>query len=243
MELHLGLMTNKELSQWFGISEGGFRATKAKKLQELEKFARFEEYKGKVKILEIYIPQYMKISETVEMIKDEFTNNWSPNGLDSCSRVSLAIEEKIGEKSHLTPGTIYNYTRKTRNELYGVPYCERGTLGSCKYVWCKKKGDGVTAQYEFLTAEEEKIKNDLLKVYFGNTTEKQIMVKEMVDSGEITKDKAWDVLEKVTGMNNFYVFLKALEDKIGNKIVRGTLIEKDNQVFLKENDEFLLKDE
>ena len=53
-------MTNKELAQWFGVSEGTFRNSKKSKLKELEYFASFEEVKGKVNIKEIYFDTYSK---------------------------------------------------------------------------------------------------------------------------------------------------------------------------------------
>ena len=85
-----------------------------------------------------------------------------------------------------------------------------------------------TGKYDFLTPEEEKIKKDLQMKYFGDTTEKQILVKGMVETGEITKEEAWSVLEELTNMkaNGFAGFLSELQDKIGAPIVRGTLVER-----------------
>ena len=53
----------------------------------------------------------------------------------------------------------------------------------------------------------------------------------MIDTGEITKEEGWDVLESLT--NNvftneaFMSFLQELQELLGCKIVRGTLVIRD----------------
>jgi len=122
--------------------------------------------------------------------------------------------------------TAYNYTLKSRNDLFGKPFQEAGVLGSCQYVWCKQ--DNETGKLYFLTEEEEKIKGLLIKKYFGDATEKQIIVQGMIEAGEITKEEAWDILTKMTNMkgNNFLNFLKELQKMIGCRVIRGTLVQR-----------------
>ena len=234
MQLKLGIMTNKELAEWFGITDASFKSLKKKKLEELKNFAEFEEVKGKVNITKIIVPTYVKLgSKAYQRIKDEVDKEWSEDGLDSCSRVSLKIGEKLKNELAIAPGTIYNYTRQSRNELYGVPFQERGSIGSCVYLWCKKMGDGINTEYSLLTPEEEELKQTLIKKYFGDATEKQIIVKGMVEMGEIRKEEAWSVLEELTGMNNnnFIMFLSELQAKLGCQIVRGTLVDRDIEMI------------
>lgn len=90
-------------------------------------------------------------------------------------------------------------------------------MGNCKYLWCKK--DNETGMYHFLTEEEQAIKQKLQTKYFGDATEKQILVKAMVEVGEITKEDAWDVLEEMTNMKtgNFMMFLKELQAELGKE--------------------------
>ena len=90
-----------------------------------------------------------------------------------------------------------------------------------------------------LSEEEKKIKEDLQIKYFGDTTEKQILVKAMIEAGEISKEEAWSVLEEMTNMKNgnFLLFLGELQEKIGCKVVRGTLVQR-NHAALEESIEF-----
>lgn len=156
---------------------------------------------------------------------------WNASGLDSSKRVSLEIQHQL--MLPLTPGTVYQYTLKSRNELYGRPYGEPGALGRCSYTWCKKIGDGRTADIVYLTPEEEEIKQKLIRKYFGDVSEKQVIVKAMVESGEISKEEAWDVLEELTSMKgrgNFMAFLAELQETLNCMVIRGTIIEPNNLI-------------
>lgn len=232
MELKLGKMTGKELAEWFGIGEGSFKNNKEKKLEELKYFADYHLEGNKTKkviIDKIYEPVYSKKEggDTYQEVINKIDEIWSENGLDSCSRVGYEICELLDKEGvSKTPGTIIEYTRKGRNELYGKPFQEGGKLGNCIYIWCKR--DAETGRYNFLTEEEQKIKSQLQTKYFGDVTEKQILVKGMVEVGEISKEEAWDVLEELTNMRtgNFMMFLKELQQKVGCQVVRGTLVER-----------------
>lgn len=228
MELQLGLMTNQELADWFGIKEESFKRRKKDKLEELKLFAEFYEEKGKVMITEIYEPIYQKqLGKTKQMVVNKIDEVWSENGLDSCTRVGNEICELLNKEGvSRKPDTIIAYTRQGRNELYGKPFMEEGKLGRCIYIWCKR--DPGTGEYSLLTEEEQKIKQDLQTKFFGDATEKQILVKGMVEAGEITKEEAWGVLEEMTNMgnHNFMAFLREIQKALNCQVVRGTLVER-----------------
>lgn len=229
MQLKLGLMTNKELATWFGVSSGGFRNQKKKKLEELKNFAHFHQEKGKVYITDIIIPEYdKKIGKTKQLVMEKVDDVWSPNGLDTCSRVGVKIRNMLAESGiERSESTIINYTREGRNELYGKPFNEEGgTKGSCIYIWCKR--DTQTGEYILLNEEEKQIKQELQVKYFGDATEKQIIVQGMIEAGEITEKEAWGKLKELTNMTSghFLSFLQELQSKLGCQVVRGTLVER-----------------
>ena len=72
------------------------------------------------------------------------------------------------------------------------------------------------------------VKKNLQTKYFGDATEKQILVKGMVEAGEIRKEDAWDVLEEMTNMRtgNFMMFLKEIQEALHCQVIRGTLVER-----------------
>ena len=235
MKLKLGIMTNSELAEWFGIKERSFKNNKKKKLEELRNFADFEECKGKVNIINIKMDEYSKgYSSNYNKIKDKIDDCWSQDGIDTCKRVSLEIVNELKEIA-LKESTIYNYTCHGKNELYGHSWMNDGQIGSCYYLWCKTSGEGVNQKFERFTEEEEAIKKDLLRKYYGDTTEKQLLVLEMIENGEINKEDAWDVLSALTNMtgSSFTVFLHELEEKIGSKVTKVTYVERKNN-FLSE---------
>ena len=230
MELKKGKMTNKELAEWFGMSQKSFTNKKRDKLKELEYFAAFHEEKGKVIIEEVYDAVYSKQgSANYRKVRDKVDEVWSEDGLDSCARVGnqiyFLLEEEEG-KSPLKQSTVVNYTGKSRNELYGKPFMENGKIGTCIYTWCKR--DRTTGEYSLLSPEEQTIKQNLQTKYFGDATEKQILVKAMVEEGEITSEEAWGVLEDMTNMKtgNFMAFLEELQQKLGCQVVKGTLVDR-----------------
>lgn len=225
------IYTGKQLAEWFGITADSFRNNKKKKMEELKVFADYELIGGKQKkvlIKEVYNPVYSKQgSESYQITKSKINEVWDESGLDSCKRVSAVIYNSK-EYWPVTKDTVYNYTLRGRNELYGRPYGEPGSIGRCIYTWCKKDGEDENAKLIPLTPEEEEIKQNLIKKYFGDATEKQIIVKGMVMAGEITKEEAWGVLEELTNMKgegNFMAFLTELQEKLHCKIIKGTLVE------------------
>lgn len=228
MELKEGIMTNEELAEWFGVKLTSFKNTKRKKLEELKLFADFYEEKGKIIITEIYEPIYQKQQgKTKQMVISKIDQVWSEDGLDSCSRVGNKICELLEKEGIVRkPNTVIAYTRQGRNELYGIPFMNEGKIGKCIYIWCKR--DPKTGEYSLLTEKEQIIKQNLQTKYFGDATEKQILVKGMVEAGEIRKEDAWDVLEEMTNMRtgNFMMFLKEIQEALHCQVIRGTLVER-----------------
>lgn len=232
MELTTGKKTGAQLAEWFGISYGTFRNKKSEKLEELKLFAEFYEENGKVVITKVIEPVYQKGMMGVKRkVIEKIDKVWSADGLDSCQRVGekiLELLQKENKDFNRATGTIVKYTREGRNELYGKPFDNiGGKIGSCIYIWCKRNPE--TGEYDFLTEEEQEIKQKLQTKYFGDATEKQILVKAMVEAGEISKEDAWSVLEEMTNMNgkaNFMGFLKEIQRTLHCQVIRGTLVDR-----------------
>ena len=230
MKLIPGKISNKALAEWFGITANSFSKNKDKKLEELNNFAQYHiDEKNHIIIDAVYNDTYIKNgSDAYQKVRDKVDEVWDYSGLDSCSRVGNEIYEILTEEDKnfaLQSSTVYNYTIKGRNELYGKPFMSGGRLGNCVYLWCKRRDDG---GYSMLTEEEQKIKQQLQTKYFGDATEKQVLVKAMVETGELSKEEAWDVLEEMTNMRtgNFLMFLRELESKIGCQVVKGTMVKR-----------------
>lgn len=226
IELKPGFISNKDLATWFGVKPNSFAHAKQKKLEQLKKYADYEIINKKIKIKKVHIPYY---SRSYTQILNSMDDYWNEDGLDSCKRVSYQIEQALDLPISLE--SIYTYTRKGRNELWGKPFMGGGPKGKCFYVWCKRQGEGIDTKYSLLTPEEEKIKKQLITKYFGDATEKQILVQGMVDSGEIKKQEAWDILTSLTNMqgSNFLCFLRELEQKLQCTVVRGTYVKRNKE--------------
>lgn len=228
-ELRTGIISNKELADWFGIKPASFLNVKQKKLQELEEYADFIEEKGKIVINEIYQGIYQKKkSENYEIVRNSLSDLWCPNNLDTCKNVMKKIRNKYGNKLKIKDSTLYKYTVSIREELFGKPMKEtEGSLGQSKYQWVKEVNGNINT-YEPFTSEEEKLFQSLAKKYFGDPTEKMLFIKDMIRSGELSKEEAWSILAEFVSLDDrgFVNFLYEAKEKIGYKIVRATLIER-----------------
>lgn len=237
MKLKLGKMTTKELAQWFQLSYGSFRTLKAKKLEELKNYAYFEEVYGGVNITAIINDTYNKKDSAIRKIYQQgFEELRQP--IDTVSNINEKIYDKYNEQlpTLSSAASGYHYAIEVRNANYGIPFKEIGSRGCCYYIWCKVEQRGDELYFIQFTEEEDKIKQELLKKYFGTNEEKDILIAEMVENGEISKAEAYDIMMEYRNLNKqgFMGFLKALEKEIGATVVKATKFEE--RLFFNEND-------
>ena len=78
-----------------------------------------------------------------------------------------------------------------------------------------------------------------MKKYFSTDVEKEILVAEMVESGEINKEQAYDLLCEMKNLNRagFNAFKTELELAIGYPVIKATM-KREKQELLGENLEF-----
>lgn len=254
MQLHLGFMSGAELAEWFGITKISYNRMRKKKLEELKGYCNFVEKHGGVQINEIFdqnIVTYEKpASRAKELTIKNFDTVWgkdSPNhDLDTCANVSIKLEEISDQK--ISNRTFYRYVSFVRNEKYGRPMLDGGKAGRCIYVWCKERvnENGDVYLVEF-TDQEQKIKRELMKKYFGANEERDMLLTEMVNRGEITEAEAYRMQRKYRHLNQdgFMDFYMELKKRLGGeKIVRGTLIMRGqgNGYELKQDDGLLIQE-
>ena len=216
------LMSNNDLAEWFQIKPGSFRNTKAKKLEELKKYAEYEIQGAKVLITKVIEPKFIK-KKDYSIVREEFTQVYNESKIDTASNVSKKIYNKRKSDLSIKESTTYEYTREARNELYGKPFVGKGKLGTCRYIWVKKLDEG---KYERFNDEEEAMYKKLLLKYFKNTDSKAMFVKDMIKRGEVTKEEAWDVYDEIANLEFGFMNFKAeMEEFVGCTIVRATEIE------------------
>lgn len=137
------------------------------------------------------------------------------------SNVTHRIFEKRDRELTIKYDTGYKYVRETRNKLWGNPLDDDS---QCKYIWCKLDKNG---EAQYLTEEEDKKRKDIATRFFGDVTDKTILVKAMIDNGELDPAEAWKYLEDITGLNSagFGTYLDAVKRELGFGIVKGTQVE------------------
>ena len=217
--LHLGVFTNEELADWFGVKLGTFKNARAKKLVELKEYADFENRRGQVIITNIKQPYYIKGSKSAKKIHDEFFNLWNADGYDTCANVGKKAIARYPNEVTVREETAAKYALIARNDYVGKPFSGGGKKGYCEYETCKKQGD----RYVPLTEEEKAINRKLLTKYFSTSSEKAIYVNEMVKSGEIDRSEAWDEYNRMIDFEgNYSSYMTELIAAIGAIIVHKT---------------------
>lgn len=209
------------MADWFGIKEKSLRSTRKKKMEELKKYAIFEDMRGKVNILKVLKPIYSKGSEDYKLIKEKTIEQWNETGLDTCKLVSSKIKSKYSNQLKVSDNTLYNYTSQSKRELWGKPFSSGGEIGYCIYELCKKINNKCIS----FTEEEKAIKQKLLKKYFGSADEKVFFIKDMIENEEIAKEECWETLEEMINLDkNYMAFKRELERQIGHTVVRATRV-------------------
>lgn len=235
-------MSNKELAEWFKITPKTFSNNRKKKLIELENYADFKIYRGGVEILKIKIEIYNKdLFSLKTKIKNLVRQYWRVNELDTCDRVKDEIKPFIIKDYVISDDTLRIYTGKGRTALYGSPIKQtEGELGWCHLQLCIVSGSGKDRVYRYLTSEEEEIKQDLLKKYFGSTSEKLVLVKDIVkkdikEMDEKEKSVAYENIENLLALDrNYKAFMDEFFEKAGGVLTRGTQVELFSSTELKQ---------
>lgn len=136
LELQKGKYTLKTLAEWFNISYSTLRNKKEKYLKLLEEYAKFDILpSGKIDIISVKIPVYVKPDSAFQKIKAKVPEYWDESGLDKKNLVTRKLYSK--EELSVKYNTAYSYVCKASNELWGKPNSLMGgERGSCRWILC-----------------------------------------------------------------------------------------------------------
>lgn len=240
IELTTGVKTNKDLAEWMGVTEGSFRVGKKNNLEKLKYFAEYHlNGAGKVVIDKVLEPVYDKTkASSASIIMQEVPKKWNSNGLDTASNVGRKIQKEFQEKdpnskiANLAPATVNNYAGMGRTYYFGSPILQTsGTLGHAQFQWAKKiyrDDDSGIAEIEPLTEEELKIKDALVKKYYGNTQDQVLFIIESINSGLATGREMGEALEKVAKehkkKDSYRRMINELNDILGCTVIKATRV-------------------
>lgn len=221
MELKEGIMTNREMAEWFGCSLTTFTRNRPNWVKRLDDYCDYKLVRGGVIISNIRLFCYIK-NKNYKIIQDNFSKYWKGGQLDTAKHVGTQIYDDFHKELNIGERTTVLYVGQERRVRYGRPFGAPGTKGDCVYIWCTKDDNGVPI---YLTEDEERIKKELLKKYFGTADEKSLLVKQMIQEGQIKKSEAWEYYEEITQMDKYFkVFLDEFYNMTGHWLIRGTVI-------------------
>lgn len=211
LELHLGHMTMRELSLWFGYStpDGLTRASKKakeKKMEILKAYADYHLENKKIIIDEIKFPIFSKAFKIIEeqfpkefgYIVDDKTGEINKilrnQKIDTCARVGSSIWHKKEEvKKQVSLSTAKRYTNTVKVKQYGHNYLDdHGTRGESRFIRMNEDG---TAP---LQGEQLEIFRQCRREAYEGAGELIAEIDTAYRNGEISKEEK----EKAQGMIN-----------------------------------------
>lgn len=226
MELKLGIMTNKELAEWFEVSPKTFSNKRKFYLEKLKEFCQFSEgsKRGQYIIEEIYYPIYIKNLNGDEevylkLVKEADEHLTSISGMAEV----LSCTEEYRQSSI---GSIKYRMRKAGVAGFGITRDDSsyGKYGSRKYVWAIKLYDRDN-HYRHLTEEEEKIFDELITAVYMSEPERvkkaALLEKTFKEDKDMTKEEYFEQKE-LLGLDVFYDVIRKFTDKTGLQIVHAT---------------------
>lgn len=246
MELTVGEKTNKELAEWMGISPKTFNNNKQGQLEKLKYFANFHLEGKKVIIDEVLDPYYNKDkTRTCMQVGNLVPKLWNKSNLDTITNLVEKVYDYYEENDpgnkimQLSRNTIRVYLGQGRNEFYGSPFRkDGGSLGSCCFRWCVEiESNNKYKDYRFFTPEEEEIKREIYRKYFGNADDQLLSLRIAYRNKEISKEELVDYIDRMDDDDNtkYLGFMNELKATIGGGVAHVTYRISDN--FLNFNDE------
>jgi hypothetical protein len=222
MELHLGKMTWRELSRWFGLNEDTLNKGKGRREKKLEILKHYADYhlegrSNKLYIDRIYIPEF---SKTHEIVEAEFSKEWNSSGIDTCVRVGKAIHQKHPElAARITEETAINYTCKVKVERYGRNHLDEdyGTRGRSEYVWMDQ--DGKTP----LPKEKLQVMRKCAKMVYRGKGLKAAAIDDDYRRGRIKQEER-DVAIGESEPKALPTFVYLVKKKLGFMPIKKTLL-------------------
>lgn len=227
IQLEVRLYKNAELAEWFGIKENTFRSKKRQKLEELKAYARFREIKGKVQILEVFEPIYIKkTSSNYRLIAELTEKTWDISGFDTCAHICQQLQSNEKTKD-LSDSTRYEYVRRAHNETHGSPAKKNGgTKGMCYYKWGKRHSTD-KKQPIYFSEEEQRYFYELIKEVFQTDPREEAerqALRQAYKNKEISKEEYYeqrDILDETRG-NKWILVEQEMFNKFHIELIRGT---------------------
>ena len=226
MELKLGKMTMRELSEWFGLKPDSISKSaphaRENKFKQLELYADYH-WEGKKLIIDkIKQPTYNKAFDLVEkefpkrwgMVKDK-TNHYNESQfkkrIDTCTRVGKDIYYNVPEiSSQISESTAITYTCKTKIKKYGHNHLDdHGTDGYCEYVWMNKDGT------DELPEEQQKILEQCKVDAYKDYTSLIVDIDDDYHKGLISKEERDKYVGEIDTNTNYNIFIGLVIDKLG----------------------------
>lgn len=192
--LEEGIISSRDLAEWFGISFSTMKNGRRRKLEELKLFAEFEDLGRKgILIKRVILPIYEKRgSENKKYMSDHFNEELAEEG----GKATMSyLGHKLKEKGKLpiARSTSEKMAREVRNEILGKPD-DPNSLCHMELGKIDRVADG---KAYFLTEEDKALIVKLIEKYYKTIPEKVAEIHMELGAGEITEKEARIRMDKL----------------------------------------------
>lgn len=206
--------TYYELAQFFNITPTSFKVHKFEKLEELKNYASFHEINNSLIIDKVTCSYYLgTLTERKafrRMIAACIDNNIVNEFL-----LAKAMKKRYAADLHdYSYKELIYYIRYYLTELYGNDI--EGLQGKKEYGYFKLEGGSLLP----LAAERQE-KDKVIKQWYGNLTEKVLLIQDKINNREIDKEDAWDLLSDICGLDSYDNFKLQLDRQVAAHLYNG----------------------
>ena len=222
MSLRIGKMTNKELAEWFGISDRTYKNTRAARLEELRWYCDFAVIRGGIDVKIIKHKDYIKNRSKIgKEIREMLPEVWPAGEPHTCVQVGTKIYEMKKSSSTEQVSTYIYQTRQQRTVLVGKPSPDNPY---CHYVLVKAYRGNTDADTKMVELTPDEIKRKMLSAYFTEDIDLSIVFDLYADGmaaeamKEVMQQTGWTSAKYRAYLDELALALKC------DYITRGTKI-------------------
>ena len=227
-----------EIAQFFNIAPSTFKSHKFEKLEELKNYVLFTDQNDKIWVEKVIgSAYYLGTLEERRSFKRMMFNCLKNNIVNELSLARAMKKAYAADLQDYSLKELIYYIRYYITEYYGNSIAE-GLKGKKEYSFYIKEA-GVLKPL----SAQQKIKDNMIQQWFGNLSEKVLIIQDMINNKELTKEEAWDFLEDIASLDSFDTFKVSFERAVSASVTHGCRVINREEYLIDIDDDDIEDDE
>lgn len=206
--------TYYEIAQFFNITPQSFKVHKFEKLEELKNYAIFHEINNSIVIDKVFCSYYLGSLSNRRAFKRMMFACMNNNIVNEYLLAKEMRKRYSVDLQDYSLKELIYYIRYYFTEYYGNDI--EGLKGKKEYGYFKLERGMLLP----LAAEKQE-KDKIIKQWYGNLTEKVLLIQDKINNREIEKEDAWDLLSDMCGLESYESFKYSLDRAVAAQLYNG----------------------